>query len=32
MFFLILPLAMGVVGYGWFKVRRSRKAAVAPAQ
>jgi hypothetical protein len=29
MFFLLLPLAMGLVGYGWVKVRRQRKAATS---
>jgi hypothetical protein len=32
MFFWIFPVAMAVVGYGWVKVRRHRKAAtIAPA-
>jgi hypothetical protein len=32
MLFYIVAIAMGVVGFGWFKVRRQRKAVIAPTR
>jgi cytochrome c-type biogenesis protein CcmH/NrfF len=32
MMFWFLPVTMAVVGFGWVKVRRRRKAAIVPTR